>query len=278
MSRIDAHQHFWKYDPGKDSWITSEMAVLARDFMPEDLEPILKKHHFDGCVVVQSSQTEEENIFQLKNAENNPCIKGIVGWVDLRSAGLEEKLQEYKNYPLIKGFRHILQGEANRALMLENDFKKGLSLLSTYNFTYDVLIYPDQLIFLEQFMNTTNAMPLVIDHIAKPDIKTGNFLEWSEKIKKIAAFENVHCKVSGMVTEADWLNWEYEDFEPCLDTVFNAFGADRLMYGSDWPVCELAGGYDRMLGLVQKYTATLTKSEQAEFWGDNAIKFYHLAS
>ncbi len=278
MSRIDAHQHFWKYDPRRDTWITSEMSVLARDFMPEDLEPVLKKHQFDGCVVVQAAQTEEENVFQIKNAENNPFIKGIVGWVDLRSADLEEKLQEYKNYPLVKGFRHILQGEANRALILENDFKNGLNLLSRYNFTYDVLIYPDQLIFLQEFLNTTDSMPLVIDHIAKPDIKTANFSDWSEKIQRIAAFENVSCKVSGMVTEADWLNWQYEDFEPCLDIVFNAFGADRLMYGSDWPVCELAGGYDQMLAIVQKYTAALTKSEQEKFWGDNAAKFYHLAS
>jgi len=253
------------------------MSALARDFMPEDLEPILKKHQFDGCVVVQSAQTEEENIFQLKNAENNSFIKGIVGWVDLKSADLEERLQEYKNSPLIKGFRHILQGETNRALMLEEDFKNGLYLLSKYNFTYDVLIYPDQLIFLEEFLNTTNYIPLVIDHIAKPDIKAGNFSDWSKRIRKIAAFENVYCKVSGLVTEADWLNWQYEDFKPCLDTVFNAFGTDRLMYGSDWPVCELAGGYDRMLSLLQKYTSSLTKLEQAKFWGENATKFYHLA-
>lgn len=277
MSRIDAHQHFWKYDPGRDSWITSEMSVLARDYMPEDLEPILKKHHFDGCVVVQAPQTEEENVFQIKNAENNPFIKGIVGWVDLRSADLEERLQEYKNYPVIKGFRHILQGEANRALMLENDFRRGLNLLSKYNFTYDVLIYPDQLIFLKEYLKTS-AMPLVIDHLAKPDIKSGDFSDWREKIQKIAAVENVYCKVSGLVTEADWLSWQYEDFEPCLDTVFNAFGAERLMYGSDWPVCELAGGYEKMLGLVQRYTCSLTGSEQAKFWGDNATKFYHLAS
>jgi L-fuconolactonase len=278
MSRIDAHQHFWKYDAGRDTWITSEMAVLARDFMPEDLEPLLKKHQFDGCVVVQAAQTPEENFFHLKNAETNSFIKGIIGWADLRSADLEEQLQEYKNYPLIKGFRHVLQGESNRALILDNDFKQGLYLLSKCNFTYDVLIYPDQLIFLEEFLKTTEGIPLVINHLAKPDIKTGNFLDWAEKMQRIAAFENVYCKVSGMVTEADWHNWKDADFEPCLNIVFNAFGADRLLFGSDWPVCNLAGGYDKMIGLLERYTSSLTPIEQAKFWGENAIKFYHLAS
>jgi L-fuconolactonase len=277
MARIDSHQHFWKFDSRRDSWISEEMAAIGRDFMPEDLEPILKQHHFDGCVVIQSAQSEDENDFQLDHAKNNSFVKGIIGWVDLRSAALEETLQEYKNVPLIKGFRHILQGETNRACMLEPDFIKGLDLLGKYNYTYDVLIFSDQLVFLEKFLKMNTANPLVINHLAKPNIRSLNLSEWSKGIQQVAKFENVYCKVSGLVTEADWLNWQYEDFLNCLDITFNAFGPDRLMFGSDWPVCNLAGGYDKVLEITQRYTSSLTQTEQSGFWGDNAVRFYNLA-
>lgn len=276
MLKIDAHQHFWVFNPIRDAWIDDTMAVIRRDFSPSDLAPVLKAHQFDGCVAVQADQSEEQNDFLLDHATKNSMIKGVVGWVDLRAANLEERLQEYQKNPLMKGFRHVLQGEENRALMLAPDFQQGLKLLSKYNFTYDVLIFPDQLKYFVDFLETNEPIRLVLDHIAKPNIKTGTIKDWKYDIENLAAFENVYCKVSGMVTEADWQNWKYEDFEPYLDIVFNTFGIDRLMFGSDWPVCNVAGGFDKMISIVTKYTTKLSQTEQQKFWGGNAQKFYNL--
>lgn len=276
MLKIDAHQHFWVYDSIRDAWIDDSMSVIRRDFSPSDLETLLNAHQIDGCIAVQADQSEAENDFLLNHAVNNPFIKGVVGWVDLRAKDLEEKLQEYKRNPLMKGFRYILQGEENRALILEPDFQHGLKLLNRYHFTYDVLILPDQLKYFTEFLETNGPMPMVLDHIAKPNIKAGEISQWKSDIEKLSPFENVHCKVSGMITEADWQNWKYEDFEPYLDIVFNTFGIDRLMFGSDWPVCNVAGGYDKMLGTVTKYTSKLSQTEQEKFWGGNAQKFYNL--
>ena len=277
MLKIDAHQHFWIYDSIRDAWIDDSMSVIRRDFSPSDLEPLLKAHQIDGCMAVQADQSEAENDFLLKHASENQFIKGVVGWVDLRVKDLEEKLQEYKRNPLMKGFRHILQGEENRDLMLEPDFQDGLKLLNRYNFTYDVLILPDQIKYFIEFLETNEPMPLVLDHIAKPNIKTSDIEGWKKDMEQLAVFENVSCKVSGMITEADWQNWKYEDFEPCLDIVFNTFGINRLMFGSDWPVCNIAGGYDKMLSVVTKYTSQLSQTEQEKFWGGNAQQFYNLA-
>lgn len=276
MLKIDAHQHFWVYDPVRDAWITPDLGAIAKDFMPKDLEVHLNEFGFDGCVIVQSSESHQENMFQLKNAEKFPFIKGIVGWVDFEAENLEEQLQEYKKYPKIKGFRHILQGESNRAIMLENAYTQGLKLLAQYGFVYDVLIFKDQLPYLHQYLQQNDSIPLVLDHLAKPDIKNQSITEWATDLKKVAAYENLSCKISGMVTEADWQNWKYADFEPYLDVAFNAFGADRLMFGSDWPVCNLAGGYQKVYELVQKYTAKLSQNEQEKFWGLNASSFYKL--
>lgn len=276
MLKIDAHQHFWVYDPVRDAWITPDFGAIAKDFMPQDLEVHLNEFGFDGCVIVQSSESHQENMFQLKNAEKFPFIKGIVGWVDFEAENLEEQLQEYKKYPQIKSFRHILQGESNRAIMLENAYTEGLKLLAQYGFVYDVLIFKDQLPYLYQYLQQNDSIPLVLDHLAKPDIKNQSITEWATDLKKVAAYENLSCKISGMVTEADWQNWKYTDFEPYLDVAFNAFGADRLMFGSDWPVCNLAGGYQKVYELVQTYTVKLSQNEQEKFWGLNASTFYKL--
>jgi len=277
MLKIDTHQHFWIFDPIRDNWIDEAMADIRRDFSPQDLEPVLKKHLFEGCITVQASQTEQENEFLIQLAKKNTIVKGIVGWVDLRAVDLEEKLQEYKNNPLIKGFRHVLQGETNRALILAPDFMLGLNLLNKYGFTYDVLIFPDQLKYFVEFLKTTEPIAMVLDHIAKPNIKTGNIIDWKKDIEQLAVFENVYCKVSGMVTEADWQNFKYQDFEPYLDVVFNTFGINRLMFGSDWPVCNVAGGYDKMLSIVTTYTSKLSQTEQEKFWGGNALQFYKIS-
>ncbi|HSC38039.1 MAG TPA: amidohydrolase family protein, partial [Chitinophagaceae bacterium] len=270
------HQHFWKFDPVRDSWITDDMAVIQRDFMPNDLQPLLEKHGLEGCVVVQSDQSEDETIFQVGNATQHSFIKGVVGWTDLRAPNVEERLAAYSAYSKLKGFRHVLQGEQDRALMLTPDFKRGIAALEQFGFTYDILIFPDQLTYSRQLAAAFPNQLFIIDHIAKPGIKAGTIDGWKEDIKAIATLDNVYCKISGMVTEANWTNWKDADFHPYMDTVVEAFGTKRIVFGSDWPVCQVAGGYDRMIGIVKNYFAAFSAAEQALFFGGNAASFYQL--
>jgi len=276
MIKIDSHQHFWKFDPVRDSWIDKTMSAIQSDFLPDDLKPILDKYHIDGCIAVQADQSEAETEFLLGLAETNDFIKGVVGWVDLRADNIGKRLEYFKDFKKLKGFRHVLQGEPDRALMLNPQFTRGINALRVYDFTYDILIFPDQLGYTYQFAKTFGGHRFVIDHIAKPDIKTKNIEKWTNGIKAIAKLENVYCKVSGMITEADWYGWVLTDFEPYLDVVFEAFGTKRVMFGSDWPVCNVAGGYQQMLSVVKNYTSKLSEDEQARFWGLNAGEFYKL--
>ncbi len=276
MIKIDSHQHFWKFDPVRDSWIDDAMLAIRRDFLPEDLESILNKNDFNGCIAVQSDQSTDENEFLLAHAHQHDFIKGVVGWVDFRARDIKDQLEHYSQFKKLKGFRHVLQGEPDRALMLNPEFMNGISALKDFDFTYDILIFPDQLGFTNQFVKAFSQQRFVIDHIAKPDIKHKNIDKWRRGIKALAKNANVWCKVSGMATEADWNNWLLSDFDPYLDVIFNAFGTKRLMFGSDWPVCNLAGGYQQMLAIVKNYTSKLSADEQACFWGLNAIDFYKL--
>jgi len=277
MPRIDAHQHFWHFDPVRDAWITPDMAAIRRDFLPADLQPILQQHRLDGCVVVQSDQTPAENAFQLANADAHDFIKGVVGWVDLQADNVAGRLDYYQQFAKLKGFRHVLQGEADRALMLRPAFQRGIGELGPRGFTYDLLILPDQLGYAAELVAALPNQPFVVDHIAKPPIKAQEIDAWMRGIRQLAAHENVCCKVSGMVTEADWQHWEPEDFRPYLDVVFAAFGPQRVLYGSDWPVCNVAGGYARAIGILEDYLRPFSAAEQAQFWGDNAVRFYGLA-
>jgi L-fuconolactonase len=274
MLRIDSHQHFWKYDPVKYAWINED--IIKQDFLPEDLEPILHEYGFSGCISVQADQTEEENTMLLDHAAKHGFIKGVVGWVDFKAQNIEERLAYYKQFNKLKGFRHILQGEADRAYMLNADFKRGISKLKKFGYTYDILIYADQLGYANEFAAAFPDQPFVIDHLAKPKIKEREITGWAKDIKAIAQNKNVSCKISGMVTEADWSAWKPEDITPYIDVVFEAFGADRVMYGSDWPVCRIAATYGEMLAIPEAYVAKLSKTEQAKFWGGNAVKFYGL--
>ena len=274
--RIDSHQHFWKFDRVRDSWITDEMAVIQKDFLPADLQAVLRKNNFDGSVVVQSDQSEHENEFQLKNAEGNDFIKGVVGWVDLQANDIEERLARYSSFKKMKGFRHVLQGETDRSLMLKPGFMNGISKLEKFGYTYDILIYADQLKYVPQFVGAFINQKFVIDHLAKPPIKDREISEWKKEMQHIGRFENVSCKISGMVTEADWKNWKQDDFVPYVDVVIEAFGPDRIMYGSDWPVCLVAASYEQTLGIVEEYFSSFSKTEQELFFGGNAVKFYSL--
>lgn len=276
MLQIDAHQHFWKYNAVRDSWITEEMSVIQRDFLPEDLRPLLAQNNFDGCVVVQSDQSEEENTFQLNNAAKNDFIKGVVGWVDLQANNLEERLEYYSRFEKLKGFRHVLQGEADRALMLKPAFINGISRLEKYNFTYDILIFTDQLQYIPEFVTAFPRQKFVIDHIVKPSIKNKEITQWKKEIQAVAKCENVWCKISGLVTEASWKSWKRDDFVPYLDVVTNAFGTDRIMFGSDWPVCLVAASYEQTISIVKNYFSTFSTDEQNAFFGGNAVEFYSL--
>ena len=275
-NKIDTHQHFWQYNPVRDAWITEEMKVIQRDFLPSDLEPLLRQTGFDGCVAVQADQSENETAFLLQLAGENDFIKGVVGWIDLQARNISERLEYYTQFEKLKGFRHILQAEPRRDLMLTAHFQRGIRLLNQYNFTYDILIYPDQLPYIKTFVAGFPEQPFVIDHLAKPNIKERTIDEWKKNIADVARFENVYCKVSGMVTEADWRNWQKEDFRPYMDVVVEAFGPDRLLFGSDWPVCLLAAGYGEVLSICEDYFSGFSADEKTKIFRDNAIKFYQL--
>ena len=276
MLRIDSHQHFWNYDPEKFDWITEEMSLIKKDFLPPDLKPVLQQNNFDGCVTIQVQQSEEENDYLLSTTKDHDFIKGIVGWTDLQSKKIEERLTYLKSFKKLKGFRHILQGEKKRDLMLSPEFRNGISFLNKYDFSYDILIFPDQLVFARELVKQFPDQRFVIDHLAKPYIKDGKIEEWEKDIKAISSFENVYCKISGMVTEADWKNWKPRDFSPYLDAVVKSFGTNRIMYGSDWPVCLVAASYQQQLNIVTEYFSSFSKSDQEAVFGGNAIKFYNL--
>ncbi|HWJ90505.1 MAG TPA: amidohydrolase family protein [Flavisolibacter sp.] len=274
--RIDAHQHFWKYDPVKDAWITEQMSVLRKDYLPEHLEPLLQRNGVEGCVTVQADQSELETSFLLDQAERYSFIKGVVGWVDLQAGDVEARLDFFRKFKKLKGFRHILQGEAKRDLMLSPAFKNGIGLLGKNGFTYDILVFPDQLGFARELVQEFPDQKFILDHIGKPYIKFRKTSDWKRDIDSLAALPNVWCKVSGMVTEADWEHWKPADFIPYIDAVVEAFGVNRLLFGSDWPVCLVAGRYEDVVGLAENYFASFSKEEQQRFFGQNAIDFYQL--
>jgi L-fuconolactonase len=276
--KIDAHQHFWKYDPVRHSWINDAMWVIRRDYSPADLLPLLQAAGMDGCVTVQVNQTEDENKELLALADQNDFIRGIVGWVDLQNPDVEFRLEWYKEaYPKMKGFRHILQSERDRASMLKPAFKRGIGSLLKFGYTFDILIFPDQLGYTREFVASFPDQPFIIDHIAKPYIKD-RFIteEWKDAMRAVAAFPNVSCKISGMVTEADWKHWKSGHFRPYLDTVVEAFGPGRIVFGSDWPVCLVAARYEQVVSIVDDYFAGFSADERAALFGGNASAFYGL--
>jgi L-fuconolactonase len=275
--RVDSHQHFWKFNPAKHGWMDERMTIIKQDFLPKDLYPLLQKNEIDACVAVQAAQDEGENDFLLGLAEENEFIQGVVGWVDLRKQDVGDRLAFYQNNKLMKGFRHIIQDEADPEFMLQPSFMAGIGLLEKSGFTYDILIYPKHLAHALTLVRKFPNQRFVLDHIAKPEIgKESSFEFWSKGIKALAACDNLSCKVSGMVTEADWNGWHKEHFTPYLDQVTAAFGTERLMYGSDWPVCLLAASYDRVIDLAKTYFSTFSQSEQQAVFGGNAARFYQL--
>ena len=273
--KIDSHQHFWEYDPVRDAWIDDSMKVLKKDFMPDDLKPLLEKSGFDGCVAVQADQSEDETRFLLNLAEQYDFIKGVVGWIDFKAPDLDERLAFLSKHPKLKGFRHIIQAEPD-GFMTGKTFIEGVKQLQQTRFTYDILVFERQLEECIQFVESLPEINLVIDHLAKPDIKNRSFDEWADRMDQLSGFPNVHVKLSGLVTEADWNGWEKADFTPYLETCLELFGADRLMVGSDWPVCLLAAEYEEVIGIVEEFANWLSQSEYDAIMGNTAKKFYNL--
>lgn len=276
MKKIDSHQHFWKYNPLRDAWITEDLKVIQRDFLPEDLLPLLQENDIDGCIAVQADQSEEETNFLLELATDNDFIKGVVGWIDLRNPDLKSRLDYFSQFKKLKGFRHIVQGESDENFLLREDFSKGIAQLEKYNFTYDILILPKHLAVACEFVKKFPIQKFVIDHLAKANCKQTDFKDWEKGIREIATCPNVYCKVSGLVTEADWNNWTEADFTYCLNVVTEAFGINRLLFGSDWPVCLLAANYAQTLEIVTNYYSKFSESNQEQFWSGNAIEFYNI--
>ena len=273
---IDSHQHFWNYEAEKHSWIDDEMSVIRRDFLSDDLQKVFDENGVDACVAVQADQTTEETDFLISLAENNNFIKGVVGWVDLRSESIEEDLLKYKKYDVVKGFRHVVQGEQDHNFMLRPEFLRGIDLLGKYDLCYDILIFPHQLGATLELVKKFPNQKFVIDHIAKPYIKDGFFEGWAVMMREIAKHQNVYCKISGMITEADYKTWTPEQVHPYMKLVLESFGASRVMYGSDWPVCLVAGNYSMVKALVTDFITDLSQEQQNAIMGGNAAKFYNL--
>ncbi|MCS4164193.1 amidohydrolase [Sphingobacterium sp. BIGb0116] len=274
--RIDTHQHFWKFDPIRDSWITEEMQVIRRDFSPLDIQFVLERNGFGGSVAVQADQSKEETAYLVQLANDYPFIKGVVGWIDLQAADIRQQLDGYQSDTVIKGFRHIVEGEADPDFLIRPAVLNGLKALADYGYTYDLLIRPRHYAATLDCVQQNPNLQFVLDHIAKPPIKSKAFDEWAAFIDALSAFPNVVCKVSGLATEADWEGWKLDDFKQYLEHIFARFGKERIMYGSDWPVCLLAASYEESIAIVEDKLGQFTAAEKNAFWAENAIRVYNL--
>jgi L-fuconolactonase len=275
---VDAHQHFWIYSPGEYGWIDDSMAALRRDFLPNDLKLELESSGFQGSVAVQARQTLEETRWLLELADNSPWILGVVGWVDLRSPDVRSQLKVLAQNPKLVGIRHIVQSEPDDRFLLQPDFLRGISALEEFDLAYDILIYTKHLPVAAEFVQRFPRQRFVLDHLAKPPIKSGDIDSWARGIRRLAEFPNVSCKLSGLVTEADWQHWEPEQIIPFLDVAFEAFGPDRLMVGSDWPVCLVAAKYARWVNVLKAYLLGRKPEFRESVLGGNARQFWRLVA
>jgi L-fuconolactonase len=272
--RIDAHQHFWKYDQAKYGWISDKMPELKQDFLPGDLNPLLAAEGFNGSIAVQARQDLDETRWLLELADQNDIIKGVVGWIDLCSPDLPTQLKMFATNAKFVGARHILQDEPDDQFMLRPEFRRGLARLAEHGLSYDLLLHPRHLPVAVKLVQEFPKQRFVLDHIAKPGIANGSLQPWDRDIRELAMFENVWCKLSGMVTEARWKQWKPDDFAPYLDVVFDAFRPERLLIGSDWPVCTLSASYAETLGIVENYIKRLDPNQQDAILGGNCTSFY----
>lgn len=272
---IDSHVHFWKFDPIRDAWITKDMTVIRKDFLPEDFSLYLNENSIDGCIAVQADQSDEETVFLVNLAKENPFIKGVVGWIDLTSEKLEESLQNYQSEKLIKGFRHIAEGE-ELGFLLQKNVLNGIAALHQYDYTFDILLRQDQLSDAVKLSEKLPDQPFILDHCGKPDLKTNDLKDWKSNISELAKNPNIYCKISGLLTQGNWNNINEKTIFEILDFIFLQFGIKRVVFGSDWPVMLLGGNYVLWLELISKYVSQFSKKEQEFFFSGNAVKFYKL--
>lgn len=272
---IDSHVHFWSFHPIRDAWITNEMTTIQRDFLPEDFSLYVNENQIEGCIAVQADQSDEETAFLLNLAKENPFIKGVVGWIDLTSENLTELLQNYQSEKLIKGFRHIAEGEEIGFLLQENVLN-GISNLHQHDYTFDILLKQHQLSDAVKLAEKLPDQPFILDHCGKPDLKTNDLKDWKDNISELATNPNMYCKFSGLLTQGSLNKIDEKSIFETLDFVFEKFGIQRLVFGSDWPVMLLGGNYTFWLELISKYVSQFSKEEQELFYSGNAVKFYKL--
>lgn len=273
---IDAHQHFWKYDPEKYAWIDDSLAVLKKDFLPADLGDVLREADVDAAVSVQAQQSVEETEWLLTLADSTDFVVGVVGWVPLTSPAVSEVIAEISEHPLLKGVRHVLQDEPDPDYFLREDFNRGVAALDEQGLVYDILIYEDQLPRTIEFVDRHPHQMFVVDHVAKPRIAAGEMSPWRERLQRLAERDNCVCKISGMVTEADWDAWTPGDLRRYFDVALSAFGAERLMFGSDWPVCLAATTYAEWRQVVDAWLSSLSGHEKGCILGGTAVEIYEL--
>jgi L-fuconolactonase len=277
VTRIDSHQHFWRYDPIQYDWIDDgDMRLLRRDFLPDDLRRATSQAGIDSVISVQARQTLEETRWLLSLAHQHDFIRGVVGWVPLASPEVNGHLEVLARHRKLVGVRHVVQGELDDEFILRDDFNRGVALLREIGLSYDILIFERHLPQTIQFVDRHPEQVFVLDHVAKPKIRSGDIEPWRRYIMELARREHVYCKVSGMVTEADPRNWSVEQLRPYFDAVLNAFGPRRLMFGSDWPVCLVGVEYGLWADVVGGWTASLSQSERDRIFGATAIEAYGL--
>ena len=273
--RIDSHQHFWNYHPDRQEWISPEMGRLKRDFLPEDLYPVLQASQIDGCIAVQAEEHLRETAFLLELSESHPWILGVVGWVEVAQDNLDELLDSWSQASKLLGFREILQSKEPEYL-LRKEFVRGIQKLGSRGYTYDILTYPQQLPAALSLVHKCPNQRFVIDHLSKPDINTGDWKAWKKSLQPFGERELVHAKVSGLVTEADWKKWDANQLYPYLEIALEIFGPKRLLFGSDWPVCLLAGEYGQVLEVIESFTNQLSADEKEAILGGTAQEFYSI--
>jgi L-fuconolactonase len=274
--RIDAHVHFWRYNPDAYGWIDGSMSAIARDFLPDDLAPQATRWGFDGVIAVQACQTPAETAWLLELASRHELIRGVVGWVDLGSPDVRERLAEVASDERLVGVRHIVQDEPDERFLMRPGFLRGIEALAELDLAYDILVRPRHLPVALEFVSRFPEQRFVLDHLAKPDIRGGEMRAWARDLRALAERPNVMAKLSGLVTEADWGTWTDQQLRPCLDVALECFGPSRLMIGSDWPVCTLAGDYGRVMGVVTEFLADRPEAERDAVLGGNAARFWRL--
>ncbi|MCA9060205.1 MAG: amidohydrolase family protein [Planctomycetaceae bacterium] len=275
---IDAHQHFWKLDlPFDYAWLNQpQHEPICRSFLPETLLPHLKNTGVERTVFVQTQHNLEENRWALGLTEEHDFIVGVVGWVDLASPQCESQLEEFRDHPQFVGVRHVTQDEPDENFIVRADVIRGLKVLEKHQVPFDLLFYVQHLRHAPTLARELPSLPMVIDHLSKPRIRAGEIDQWRKEIQGAAACDNISCKLSGMVTEADWTSWKPADLKPYVETVLEAFGPERCMFGSDWPVCELAGTYEEVHEALRTCLGELSEGEERQIFGETAVRFYKL--